>query len=77
MYYWTVQPTHGYSQKVSDGRFKTKKEAYESMRNSALYSMKCNTEYDDFFRQGEIISYVGYNPYSGQYIYKIMREGEE
>ena len=33
--YWVVQPTHGYSQKVSNGRFKTKKEAYESMRNSA------------------------------------------
>ena len=77
MYYWTVQPTHGYSEKVSDGRFKTKKEAYENMRNSALYSMKCNTEYDDFFGQGEIISYVRHNPYSGEYIYKIMREGEE
>ena len=24
MYYWVVQPTHGYSQKVSNGRFKTK-----------------------------------------------------
>ena len=35
MYYWVVQPTHGYSQKASNGRFKTKKEAYESMRNSA------------------------------------------
>ena len=52
MYYWVVQPTHGYSQKVSNGRFKTKKEAYESMRNSALYRMKWNTEYDDFFEAG-------------------------
>ena len=36
MYYWTVRSTDGCFQKVSVGRFKTKKEAYESMSNSAL-----------------------------------------
>ena len=83
MYYWVVHPTHGYSQKVSNGRFKTKKEAYESMRNSALYRMKWNTEFDEFFGQGELINYeikfsrdcIRCISCFGDYIYKIVREG--
>ena len=52
MKYWVVQPTHGYSQKVSNGRFKTKREAYESMRKASL-----EKEFDEFFGQGELINY--------------------
>lgn len=79
MYYWTVRSTDGCFQRVSVGRFKTKKEAYENMRSASLHRMKCNTEYDKDFEGGEPIHYevlfskdcIRLNSYSGEYIYKI------
>ena len=82
MYYWTVRSTDGYYQGVSGEEYKTKKEAYESMRKAALKKMEWNTEFEDF-DEGEPIHYeiefsrdcIRHNSYSGEYIYKIMREG--
>ena len=78
MYYWTVRSTDGYFQGVSGEEYKTKKEAYESMRKAALKKMEWNTEYEDF-DYGEPIHYkvlfskdcIRHNSYSGEYIYKI------
>ena len=83
MYYWVVHSTDGCFQGVSGEEYKTKKEAYESMRNSALKKMEWNTEFDEDFDGGEPIHYevlfskdcIRHISYSGEYIYKIMREG--
>ena len=82
MYYWTVRSTDGCFQGVSGEEYKTKKEAYESMRNSALYRIKWSTEFDEFFGQGELINYeikfsrdcIRCISCFGDYTYKIMRE---
>ena len=79
MYYWTVRSTDGCFQGVSGEIFKTKKEAYESMRKAALKKMEWNTEFDEDFDEGEPIHYevlfsrdcIRHNSYSGEYIYKI------
>ena len=79
MYYWVAHSTDGCFQDVSNKIFKTKKEAYESMRNSALEKMKWNTEFDEDFDEGEPIHYevlfsrdcIRHISYSGEYIYKI------
>lgn len=44
----------------------------ESVRNSTLEKMEWNTEFDE----GESIHYIRYNPYSGEYIYKIKERRE-
>ena len=75
MYYWTVRSTDGCFQGVSGEGYKTKKEAYESMRAAALKKMEWNTEFDEDFDGGEAIHYIRHNSYSGEYIYKIVREG--
>ena len=79
MYYWVAHSTDGCFQDVSNKIFKTKKEAYESMRNSALEKRKWNTEFDEDFDEGELIDYevlfskdcIRHNSYSGEYIYEI------
>ena len=57
MYYWVVHSTDYCFQGVSGEIYKTKKEAYESMRSEALEKMKCNTEFDEDFGEGEPIHY--------------------
>lgn len=90
MYYWIANSDDGAYEVDSirdlNKQFKTKREAYDDMRNAALEKMKWNTEYDeDYDEQGvEYIDYdvhfefskgkITHESYSGLYTYEIKEQ---
>lgn len=84
MYYWEAECEDGAYDDESQVYFKTKKEAYDSMRNAALEKMKWNTEYDEDFEENDCINYevefykdkIVHRSYSGTYTWKLKTKGE-
>ena len=83
MYYWVARCEDGAFNDESEICFKTKREAYNAMRNAALDKMKWNTEYDEDFEDddSEIFYEVEFHKdkiihrsYSGTYVYEIKRK---
>ena len=76
MYYWIAESTDNSYREISVP-FKTKKEAYENMRNSALERVKCNTQFEDIPME-YIITFSRDNikqiSYCGEYFYRIVKE---
>ena len=79
MFYWKAKSNDSCFEDKSTCLFKTKKEAYDDMRNAALNKMKWNTEFEEDFAEENTIDYhisfsknsIVHNSYSGQYTYKI------
>ena len=80
-YSWVASSDDGCFEDKSKATFKTRKDAYNDMRDSALEKMKWNTQYDDDFFDGTDIGYkvtfsrdrISHESYSGLYTYKILR----
>lgn len=88
MYYWIANSDDGAYEVDSirdlNKQFKTKREAYDDMRNAALEKMKWNTEYDEdfYFYDDDPIRYkvtfwkrkIIHESYSGIYKYEIYEK---
>ena len=80
-YSWVASSDDGCFEDKSKTTFKTRKDAYNDMRDSALEKMKWNTQYDEDFFDGTDIGYkvtfsrdmISHASYSGLYTYKILR----
>lgn len=80
-YSWVASSDDGCFMDESKTTFKTRKDAYNDMRDSALEKMKWNTQYDEDFFDCSDIGYkvtfsrdmISHASYSGLYTYKILR----
>ena len=79
MYIWEAYCKDGSYTDESEVKFKTRKAAYEDMRNAVFEKMKWNTEFDEDFYDGEPINYyveftqdrITHESFSGVYVYEI------